>query len=177
MLVFLASGISACRKAVSEPVPAKVEAVQIPAGLGQASGAAVPTGVVDGLPAGMPVRLPSGSGEQPITVIFSFKAIADEAVFGQVKAGLEKTDGVVSVQKVESGVQVVFQMGKLSSERVRGLIADIAGDAEFARPNQCARCVGDPACSCFDAARDVSPPLPKPVCDCAGKEGCPCNPI
>jgi hypothetical protein len=177
MLVFVASGISACRKGVTEPVPAKVAAVPAVIGPGPAVGATAPTRIIDGLPAGTPDPLiPPDIRNQPMTVTYSFKAIGDEAVFEQVRAGLTKTDGVASVQKVDAGVQVVFEMSKLSSDRVRGLIAGIAGDAEFVRPNQCAKCVGNPACSCYDAAADVNSQVPPPVCDCIGKEGCPCAP-
>lgn len=177
MLVFVASGISACRKGVTEPVQAKVAAVPAVIGAGPAVGAPVATRIIDGLPAGSPDPLiPPDLRNQPMTVTYSFKAIGDEAVFEQVRAGLMKTDGVASVQKADGGVQVVFEMSKLSSYQVRDVIAGIAGDAEFARPNQCARCVGNPACSCVDAAADVKSQIPPPVCDCIGKEGCPCAP-
>lgn len=177
MLVFVVSCLSCCKKTCPECVQSQAAGVPIATGAGPAVGAPVPTGIVDGLPVGMPVpHVLPGSGEPPMIVVYSFKAIGDEAVFGQVKAGLAKTDGVLSVQKAEGGVQVVFQMSKLSGDQVRGLIAGIAGDAEFARPNQCVKCVGNPACSCFDAVKDASLPAPAPACDCAGKEGCPCSP-
>lgn len=159
--VLVISGLSACRKTQTAPAPLKAPEVQ------RAVLADNPSLVMPEIPK-------TRNGNPPLTVVYSFKAAGDEAEFAKVKAGLEKMDGVLQVDKVDNGMKVLFDMDILSPARVRVLIEGLAGDAEFARPNMCPSCAGKPDCSCADEPVKVVPRTGAP-CDCAGQPDCPCS--